>query len=45
MSSSGSPTRLCSRQTCRRDAVTTLTYVYSDSTAVIGALSADDVNG
>ncbi|MFW3386734.1 UNVERIFIED_CONTAM: DUF3499 family protein [Kocuria sp. CPCC 205274] len=39
MSSSGSPTRLCSRQTCRRDAVTTLTYVYSDSTAVVGPLA------
>jgi len=39
MSSSGSPTRLCSRQTCKRDAVTTLTYVYSDSTAVVGPLA------
>ncbi|EYT54220.1 DUF3499 family protein [Kocuria sp. UCD-OTCP] len=39
MSSSGSPTRLCSRQTCRRDAVTTLTYVYSDSTAVVGPIA------
>lgn len=32
--------RHCSRQTCSRDAVCTLTYVYADSTAVIGALSA-----
>lgn len=39
MSSSGSTTRLCSRQTCRRDAVMTLTYVYSDSTAVVGPLA------
>lgn len=35
-----SPQRSCSRQTCTRAAVCTLTYVYSDSTAVIGALSA-----
>ncbi|WP_270238997.1 DUF3499 family protein [Kocuria marina] len=34
------PRRTCSKQTCNRDAVCTLTYVYSDSTAVIGALSA-----
>ncbi|MEX5273075.1 MAG: DUF3499 domain-containing protein [Kocuria rhizophila] len=34
------PQRSCSRQTCSRAAVCTLTYVYSDSTAVIGALSA-----
>ncbi|WP_308071590.1 DUF3499 domain-containing protein [Kocuria sp. LUK] len=39
MSSSGSPARRCSRQTCTRDAVTTLTYVYSDSTAVVGPLA------
>ncbi|MFF0903711.1 UNVERIFIED_CONTAM: DUF3499 family protein [Kocuria sp. CPCC 205316] len=39
MSSSGSATRLCSRQTCTRDAVMTLTYVYSDSTAVVGPLA------
>ena len=31
--------RSCSKQTCNREAVCTLTYVYSDSTAVIGALS------
>ncbi|MDO4898315.1 MAG: DUF3499 family protein [Rothia sp. (in: high G+C Gram-positive bacteria)] len=31
--------RQCSRQTCQREAVFTLTYAYSDSTAVIGALS------
>ncbi|WP_309126580.1 DUF3499 domain-containing protein, partial [Kocuria sp.] len=40
MSSSGSATRRCSRQTCTRDAVMTLTYVYSDSTAVVGPLAA-----
>ncbi|MBD2762740.1 DUF3499 domain-containing protein [Kocuria sp. cx-116] len=34
------PQRTCSRQTCSRAAMCTLTYVYSDSTAVIGALSA-----
>lgn len=39
MSSSGSATRRCSRQTCTRDAVTTLTYVYSDSIAVVGPLA------
>ncbi|MFI7494647.1 DUF3499 family protein [Kocuria sp. M4R2S49] len=39
MTSSGSATRLCSRQTCTRDAVMTLTYVYSDSTAVVGPLA------
>lgn len=31
--------RLCSRQGCKREAVSTLTYVYADSTAVIGPLS------
>ncbi|QNV37357.1 DUF3499 family protein [Rothia terrae] len=31
--------RLCSRQTCTREAVLTLTYAYADSTAVIGPLS------
>lgn len=31
--------RLCSRQICRRPAQATLTYVYADSTAVIGPLS------
>ncbi|WP_308222190.1 DUF3499 domain-containing protein [Kocuria rosea] len=40
MSSSGSAMRRCSRQTCTRDAVMTLTYVYSDSTAVVGPLAA-----
>ncbi|MFI7579607.1 DUF3499 family protein [Kocuria kalidii] len=39
MSSSGSATRRCSRQTCSRDAIMTLTYVYSDSTAVVGPLA------
>lgn len=34
------PRRSCSKLTCNREAVCTLTYVYSDSTAVIGALSA-----
>jgi hypothetical protein len=33
--------RPCSRQTCRRTAVATLTYVYADSMAVLGPLSAD----
>ncbi|MFW0121729.1 DUF3499 family protein [Rothia sp. CCM 9419] len=32
--------RLCSRQTCQREAIFTLTYAYSQSTAVIGPLSA-----
>ncbi|WP_368660346.1 DUF3499 family protein [Kocuria sp.] len=31
--------RLCSRQGCKREALSTLTYVYADSTAVIGPLS------
>lgn len=31
--------RICSRQICRRPAEATLTYVYADSTAVIGPLS------
>lgn len=39
MSSSGRASRRCSRQTCTRDAVTTLTYVYVDSTAVVGPLA------
>lgn len=32
-------TRQCSRQTCQREAVFTLTYAYANSTAVIGPLS------
>ena len=40
MPESAAPRRSCSKQTCNREAVCTLTYVYSDSTAVIGALSA-----
>lgn len=32
-------TRQCSRQTCQREAVFTLTYAYAQSTAVIGPLS------
>ena len=32
--------RPCSRQTCREPAVATLTYVYADSMAVLGPLSA-----
>ena len=32
--------RRCSRPTCKRDAVCTLTYVYRDSTAVLGPLAA-----
>lgn len=31
--------RTCSRGGCRRKAVTTLTYVYSDSVAVVGPLA------
>lgn len=34
--------RLCSRQGCKRDALHTLTYVYADSTAVIGPLAVHD---
>ena len=32
--------RLCTRQTCQRPAFATLTYVYADSMAVLGPLSA-----
>lgn len=32
-------TRPCSRQTCQREAVYTLTYSYADSRAIIGPLS------
>lgn len=32
--------RSCSRATCAEDAVATLSYVYADSTAVLGPLSA-----
>lgn len=32
-------TRSCSRQTCSREAVFTLYYAYSESKAIIGALS------
>ena len=31
--------RLCSKQACRRPAAATLTYVYADSTVVVGHLS------
>lgn len=31
--------RLCSRSACRRTAIATLTYVYADSTAVLGPLA------
>lgn len=34
-----SPVRRCSRTACTRAAVATLTYVYSDSTAVLGPLA------
>ncbi|WP_151083101.1 DUF3499 domain-containing protein [Nocardioides cynanchi] len=34
-----SPTRRCSRTACGRPAVLTLTYVYADSTAVVGPLA------
>jgi len=33
------PLRRCSRTACGRNAVATLTYVYSDSTAVLGPLA------
>lgn len=32
--------RLCSKVACSREAVSTLTYVYADSMAVLGPLSA-----
>ncbi len=32
--------RKCTRQLCSKPAVTTLTYIYSDSTAVVGPLAA-----
>jgi Protein of unknown function (DUF3499) len=34
-----SPVRRCSRTACSRAAVATLTYVYADSTAVLGPLA------
>jgi len=34
-----SPARRCSRTACSRAAVTTLTYVYGDQTAVLGPLA------
>lgn len=34
-----SPVRRCSRTACARPAVATLTYVYADSTAVLGPLA------
>ena len=34
-----SPVRRCSRTACGRPAVTTLTYVYADQTAVVGPLA------
>ena len=34
-----SPLRRCSRTACSRAAVATLTYVYADSTAVVGPLA------
>ncbi|MBW8484596.1 DUF3499 domain-containing protein [Actinomadura parmotrematis] len=35
-----SPARICSRTACKASAVFTLTYVYRDSTAVLGPLAA-----
>lgn len=35
-----SSSRRCSRNSCARPAVATLTYVYADSTAVVGPLAA-----
>ena len=37
--SDAAPVRRCSRTACGRTAVATLTYVYSDSTAVLGPLA------
>ncbi|MDO5066527.1 MAG: DUF3499 domain-containing protein [Propionibacteriaceae bacterium] len=37
--------RRCSRSTCGQPAVATLTYVYADSTAVLGPLAATPVPG
>lgn len=34
-----SPARRCSRSACGRSAITTLTYVYADQTAVLGPLA------
>lgn len=34
-----SPARRCSKPSCTRPAVSTLTYVYADSTAVLGPLA------
>lgn len=34
-----SPVRRCSKPSCTRNAVATLTYVYADSTAVLGPLA------
>ncbi len=34
-----SPARRCSKPSCARPAVSTLTYVYADSTAVLGPLA------
>jgi hypothetical protein len=34
-----SPVRRCTRTACRQPAVATLTYVYRDSTAVVGPLA------
>jgi hypothetical protein len=34
-----SPVRRCSRTACGRNAVSTLTYVYADQTAVLGPLA------
>jgi hypothetical protein len=34
-----SPSRRCSKPSCARPAVSTLTYVYADSTAVLGPLA------
>ncbi len=34
-----SPVRRCSKPSCARPAVSTLTYVYADSTAVLGPLA------
>lgn len=37
--------RLCTRTSCTRPAVATLTYVYAESTVVVGPLSSDRIPG
>lgn len=37
--------RLCTRTSCTRPAAATLTYVYTDSTVVVGPLSSERIPG